>query len=88
MSSNNSSNSPKGFVHYFRAGIRFSERLIKNIFIQIKWIFKASRNLHRKLLSLHTTPHQSLPFVYGLVVALVMMILIIPVFMWALIKSI
>lgn len=81
-------NSSKGFVHYFRAGIRFSERLIKNIFIQIKWIFKASKDLHRKLLSLHTTPHQSLPFVYGFVVIIVMMILIIPVFMWALIKSI
>lgn len=86
MSSN--TNSSKGFVHYFRAGIKFSERLVKNLFIQIKWIFKASRDLHRKLLSLHTTPHQSLPFVYGFVVIIVMVILIIPVFMWALIKSI
>lgn len=86
MSSDSSKS--KGFVHYFRAGINFSERLVKNFIIQGKWIFKSSRNLHRWLLSLHSTPHQSLPFVYGFVVIIVMMILIIPVFMWALIKSI
>ena len=82
------SSSKKGFVHYFRAGIHFSERLVKNLIIQGKWIFKSSGRLHRWLLSLHRAPHQSLPFVYGLVVALVMMIIIVPVFGWAIIKSI
>ena len=83
-----SSGSSKGFVYYFRAGIHFSERLVKNLIIQGKWIFKSSEKLHRRLLSLHMAPHQSLPFVYGLVVALVMIIIIVPVFGWAIIKSI
>lgn len=83
-----SSSKSKGFVHYFRAGVRFSERLIKNIFIQIGWIIKTSGKLHRWLLSLHTTPHESLPFVYGFVVVVIMMIIIIPVLGWAFIKSI
>ncbi len=83
-----SSSKSKGFVHYFRTGVRFSERLTKNLITQLKWIYKTSRNLHRKLLLLHSVPHQSLPFVYGLVVVVIMAVVIIPVFVWALIKSI
>ncbi len=83
-----STKSSKGFIYFFRAGIRFSERLVKNIFIQIKWIFKSSKNLHRWLLSLPSTPNQLLPYVYGFVVAGIMMIIIIPLFGWAFIKSI
>ena len=86
MSSN--SISSKGFIHYFRSGVKFSERLVKNLFIQIKWIFKTSKKLHGKLLSLHTSPHSSLHFIYGFLVVVIMMILIFPVFLWALIKSI
>ena len=82
------STSKKGFVHHFRSGVHFSERLVKNLIIQGKWIFRSSGKLHRWLLSLHRTPHQSLLFVYGLVVAVVIMIIIIPVFGWAVIKSI
>ncbi len=80
--------SKKGFVHHFRSGVHFSERLVKNFIIQGKWIFKSSGKLHRWLLSLHRTPHQSLSFVYGLIVVIIMMTIIIPVFTWALIKSI
>jgi hypothetical protein len=78
----------KGFVHYFRAGIHFSERLFKNLVIQGKWIFKSSGKIHRWLLSFHSTPHESLTYIYGLVVVVIMMIIIMPVLGWAIIKSI
>ncbi|MEI8270651.1 MAG: hypothetical protein WCG45_04730 [bacterium] len=84
----NTTTTKKGFVHHFRAGVHFSERLVKNLIIQIKWIFSFRRKLHRKLLSFHSTPHQSLHFVYGLFVGMIIMIIIIPVFGWAFIKSI
>lgn len=83
-----SSEKSKGFIHYFRAGVKFSERLVKNLIIQIKWIWRTSKKLHGWLLSLHTTPHPSLPFVYGVVVAFITAIISIPIFLWAVIKSI
>jgi hypothetical protein len=84
-----SSEPKKGFIHYFRAGVKFSERFVKNLIIQIKWIWETSKKLHGWLLSLHPIPrHYSLPWVYGVVVAFCMMIITIPIFIWAMIKSI
>jgi hypothetical protein len=78
----------KSGLEEFRAGVRFSERLLKNINLQIKWIKKSMKNLYDKFLSQNGSPSEGLRLIYILFLALIT-ILILPILLvWAIVKSI
>jgi hypothetical protein len=78
----------KSGLEEFRAGVRFSERLLKNINLQIKWIKKSMKNLYDKFLSQNGSHSEGLRLIYILFLALIT-ILILPILLvWAIVKSI
>lgn len=85
--------SSKGFTHYFRYGVGFIERLIKNIIIQTKWVWKQSVWMFGKFTNLHTrhlgyAPHNGTKCVFGLVISIIGFFFFFLLCFWSVIKSI
>jgi hypothetical protein len=75
----------------FRSGIRFSERLFKNLPIQLKWWYRQIKNncdsIH--LWRVRNTYHISIDYILGVIIILFYIFVILPfILLWALLKSI
>lgn len=78
-------------IKAFRSGIRFSERLFKNLKIQSKWFFnleaKSSKNIHTWCIS--NRYHMGIAFGLDVIIIIVLLLLLFPILiLWAFLKSI
>ena len=82
--------SGKGAIGWFRSGIRFSERLFKNLATQLGWL---SRSLRQNWNSVHSWRVSkgydiSLEYVLNFIIALFYGFVVLPfILLWALLKS-
>jgi hypothetical protein len=80
-----------GFLKAFRYGVKFSERAVKNIISQIKWIWKTNKNWLTNLRTWRTSNgyHPSVEYSLGTVIIIFSILFLLPFLsFWALIKSI
>lgn len=79
------------FLKGFRSGIRFSERLAKNLSTQLKWWYKKVKNncnsIH--IWRVSNGYHPSIDYIFGMIIVLFFIFMILPfIILWALLKSI
>ncbi len=84
--------SGKSLISYFRSGIRFIERLVKNISIQLKWWWKSmDKNCNRiDLWAVKNMVHPTIKYTIGICMIIFIYVpMVLPIIMiWAVIKSI
>ena len=91
MSSTSHTPASKGFIGWFRSGIRFTERLFKNFTIQIKWWWRSQKDKCSTVHAWRTRNHYhpSIEYAIGIVIILFYILVILPfILIWVLLKSI
>lgn len=78
----------KGIVDYFRSGVKFSERLFKNIFYQLKWLWHKSNSTY-SWMNIKMGSEWYYKTTYIIIISFVAIFIVLPVLLFfALIKSI
>ncbi len=93
MSSSTTKSSGKGAISYFRYGINFSERFLRNLISQVKWLFKTSKSSYNSFTNFYNLqfgnpPHIIVSVITGIVIAIIAFYLFWFLLIWAGLKAI
>lgn len=78
----------KKIIQYFRATINFIEKFVKVFFGLIKSNYQLMKKFHSFLIGLHVTPTESHKYGYAVLVCIIGILFLIPMAIWAGLKSI
>ena len=78
----------KTILQAFRYFINFIEKFVKNFFVLVKSLFVRMKQLHSYLLRLHATPKEIHIYGYATVIIVLGVCLLVPVIIWAGLKSV